>query len=92
MDYNSYPKLHINIVYFTSYSVINVRLAAQMLSTTVSKPLSNYGPADAAKFCLMFAKFFNLINVSITTALLRKLKPFSWTDSPGFSMLKNLFL
>ena len=27
---------------------MNVRLAAQLLSTTVSKVLPNYGPADAA--------------------------------------------
>ena len=57
--------------YLTPYSVINVRLAAQVLSTTVSKVLSNYGPADAAgtaEFCLMFDKFFDNMNVSSTTA------------------------
>ena len=32
----------------TPYSVMNVRLAAQVLSTTVNKVLSNYGPAYAA--------------------------------------------
>ena len=32
----------------TPYSVMNVRLAAPLLSTTVSKVLSNYGPAYAA--------------------------------------------
>ena len=31
-----------------TFSVINVMLAAQVLSTTVSKVLSNYGPADSA--------------------------------------------
>ena len=57
--------------YLTPYSVMNVRLAAQVLSTTVSKVLSNYGPADAAgtaEFCLMFDKFFDNMNVSSTTA------------------------
>ena len=57
--------------YLTPYSVMNVRLAAQVLSTTVSKFLSNYGPADAAgtaEFCLMFDKFFDNMNVSSTTA------------------------
>ena len=56
--------------YLTPYSVMNVRLAAQVLSTTVSKVLSNYGPADAAgtaEFCL-FDKFFDNMNVSSTTA------------------------
>ena len=57
--------------YLTPYSVMNVRLAAQVLSTTVSKVLSNYGPADAAgtaEFCLMFDKFFDNMNISSTTA------------------------
>ena len=57
--------------YLTPYSVMNVRLAAQVLSTTVSKVLSNYGPADAAgtaEFCLMFDKFFDNMNVNSTTA------------------------
>ena len=50
---------------------MNIRLARQVLSTTVSKVLSNYGPADAAgtaEFCLMFDKFFDNMNVSSTTA------------------------
>ena len=45
----------------TPYSVMNIRLAAQVPSTTVSKILSHYGPADAAgtdKFCLKFDNFF----------------------------------
>ena len=36
-------------VYLTQYSVMNVRLAAKVLNTTVSKVLPNYGPADAAE-------------------------------------------
>ena len=57
---------------------MNVRLAAQVLSTTVSKVLSNYGPADAAgtaEFCLMFDQFFDIMSVSSTTASSRELKP-----------------
>ena len=76
-----------------------VRLAAQVLSRTVSEVLSNYGPADAdgtAEFCLMFDKFFDIMNVSCTTASSRRLKPFnppfSSTDDPRFSWLKNQFL
>ena len=86
-------------VYLTPYSVMNVRLAAQVLSTTVSKVLSNYGPADAAgtaEFCFMFDKFFDIMNVSSKTASSRELKtfnaPFSSTDDPRFSWLKNQFL
>ena len=85
------PKITYEHVYLTPYSVINVRLAAQVLST-VSNVLSNCGPADAAgtaEFCLIFDNFFDIMNVSSTTALSRELKPFnapfSSTDDPGFS-------
>ena len=93
------PKITYEHVYLTPYSVMNVRLAAQVLSTTVSKVLSNYGPADAAgtaEFCLMFDRFFDIMNVSSTTASSRELKPFnapfSSIDDPRFSWLKNQFL
>ena len=76
---------------------MNVRLAAQVLSTTVSKVLSNYGPADAAvtaEFCLIFDISFDIMNVSSTTASSRELKPFnappfSSTDDPQFLWLKH---
>ena len=93
------PKITYEHVCLTPYSVMNVRLAAQVLSTTVRKVLSNYGPADpagTAEFCLMFDKFFDIMNVSSTTASSRELKPFnapfSSTDDPRFSWLKNQFL
>ena len=67
-----------------------------MLSRTVSRLVSNYGPADAAKFWLMFNKFFDLMNVSRTIAFSRELKPFnaqfSCSDDPGFSLLRKYFL
>ena len=78
---------------------MNVILAAKVLSTTVSKVLSNYEPADAAgtaEFCLMFAKLFDIMTVGSTAASSRELKPFnapfSSTDAPRFSWLKNQFL
>ena len=78
---------------------MNVRLAAQVLSATVSKVLSNNGPGDAAgtaEFCLMFDKFFNNMNFSSTTVSSRELKPFnapfSLSYDPQFSWLKNQFL
>ena len=74
---------------------MNDILAAQMLSTTVSKVLSNYGPADAAgtvEFFLMFDKYFDIMNVSSTASLSRELKPFnppfSSNDDPLCSWLK----
>ena len=45
---------------------MNDRLAAQVLSTTISKVLSYYGPADAAgtaEFCLMFDRFFDTMKM-----------------------------
>ena len=78
---------------------MNVRFAAQVLSTTVRKVLPNYGPADAAgtaEFCLMSDKFCDIMNVSSTTASSRELKPFnapfSSIEDPWFSWLKNQFL
>ena len=72
---------------------MNVRLAAQVLSTTVSKVLPNYWPADAAgtaEFCLMFDKFFQITYVSSTTRELKPFNaPFSLTDDPPFSWIKN---
>ena len=55
----------------TYEQVMSVRLAAQVLGTTVSKVLPNYGLGDVARtaeFCLMFDKFFDIMNVSSTTA------------------------
>ena len=49
-----------------------------------------------AEFCLMFDRFFDIMNVSSTTASSRELKPFnapfSSIDDPRFSWLKNQFL
>ena len=84
------PKITYEHVYLAPYSVMNVRLAAQVLSTTVSKVLSNYGPADVAgtaEFCLMFDRFFDIVNV-----LKPFNAPFSSIDDPWFSWLKNQFL
>ena len=78
---------------------MNVRLAAQVLSSTVSTVLTNSGPAEeagTAKFCLMMDQFFDIMNVSNTKSSKHQLKPFSEpfssTDDPRFSWLKNEFL
>ena len=45
---------------------MNVKLAAQVLSSTVSKTLTSYGPPEAssnAKFCLLMGSFFDIINI-----------------------------
>ena len=64
---------------------MNVRLAAQVLSTTLSKVLS-----------IMFDNFFDIMNASSTTASSLELKlfnaPFSSINDPRFSWLKNQLL
>lgn len=99
VECNSYLKLQMNICVWPTYSVMNARLAVQLLITIVSKVLFSYlltYAARTAKFCSMFDKFFNIMNISRTATMPHKLKPFnatfSSTDDPQFSWLKNYFL
>ena len=58
---------HINL---TSYSVMRVNFAAQVLSETVGNVLNSFGPeetAGTAKFCIMVDKCFDCLNVRNTT-------------------------
>ena len=87
---------HINL---TSYSVMRVGLAAQVLSSTVSSVLQNYGGPECqqtAKFCMMMDHFFDCLNVRNTTehTLKRKefLKPYSSVEDERFLWLQEDFL
>ena len=63
----------------TPFSVMNVCLAAQVLSTSVSIALKSFGPPEAtttAKYCEMFDKFFDCFNVRNTKEYITKQKPF----------------
>ena len=67
---------HINL---TSYSVMRVNLAVQVLSETDGNVLNSFGPeetAGTAKFCIMVDKFFDCLNVRNTTEHITKRKPF----------------
>ena len=67
---------HINL---TPYSVTNVKLAAQVLSTSVSTALKTFGPRGVlgtSKYCEMFDSFFDCLNVRNSTESVTKLKPF----------------
>ena len=67
---------HINL---TPYSVINVKLAAQVLSETVGKVLLVNGSAEVAataNLYLMMDKFFDCLNVRNTEEHKIKLKSF----------------
>ncbi|XP_012566352.2 uncharacterized protein LOC105850424 [Hydra vulgaris] len=60
------PKLTQDHIKLSAYSVMNVRLAAQVLSSSVSNILKNYYPDDTngtAKFCEMLDSFFDCLNV-----------------------------
>ena len=49
------PKLSYEHVKLTPYSVMNVKLAAQVLSSTVSKTLASYGPPEKLLVLQSFA-------------------------------------
>ena len=73
------PKLKHEHVNLTPYSVMNVRLAAQVLSETVGKVLLVTGcpeVAATANLCLMMDKFFYSVNVRNTEEHKIRLKSF----------------
>ena len=61
------PHLTLEHIKLTSYSVMNVRLAAQVLSNRVGSTIIDFGPEEAketGKFCLLMDKFFDCCNVT----------------------------
>ena len=93
------PKLCIEHIKLTPYSIMNVKLAAQVLSSTVSKVLLKYGPPEAAgtaKFCSLMDMVFDIMNIrdihSHKFELKPSLLPFSRVDDPRFSWLRDVFL
>ena len=73
------PKLTNDHISLTPYSVMRVRLAAQVLSETVEKVLKHFSPPEAdgtAQFCIMMDKFFDCLNVKNTVEHTLKRKPF----------------
>ena len=73
------PKLKYEHINLTPYSVMNVRLAAQVLSETVGKVLLVTGSAEVAATAnlrLMMDKFFDFLNVRNTEEHKIKLKSF----------------
>ena len=85
------PKLCIEHIKLTPYSTMNVKLAAQVLSSTVSKVLLKYEPPEAAgtaKFCSLMDMFLDIMNIrnihSHKFELKPALLPFSKVDNPRF--------
>ena len=72
------PQLTNEHFQLTSYSVLNVRLAVQVLSFLVGKVLQEFGPQDAAgtaKLCMLMDSFFDYLNVRNTDEFKTKRKP-----------------
>ena len=83
----------------TPYSAVNVKLAAQVLSSIVSRILSQYGSPEASgtvRFCALMDTFFDIMKIRDIHShqFLRKpsLMPFTSNDDPRFSWLRNVFL
>ena len=56
----------LTIVCLTAHSVMNIKLAAQILSYPVENVLKEFGPPEAsgiAEFCVVKDEFFNCFNV-----------------------------
>ena len=72
-------KIRESHVKLNSYSKMNVSLAAQVLSESVSKILIQYYSPDAngtAELCMYMDKFFDCLNVTNTNTGVEKRKPF----------------
>ena len=93
------PRLTADHINLTSYSVMRVNLAAQVVSSTVAAVLKNYGPPEAAgtaKYCEMMDKFFDGFNVTNTKEYQQKRKqflaPYTNANDERFNWLENEFL
>lgn len=93
------PKLTPQHVHLTPYSKMNVRLAVQILSATVSKVLREYYPAGTSgtsSLCHFVNRFFDCLNASNSHEHFRTrnefCKPFSDINDSRFDWLKNDFL
>ena len=89
------PKVTTEHINLTPYSVMNVQLAAQVLSTSVSTALKTFGPPEVlgtAKYCEMF----DSLNVRNSTESVTKLRPFlasySSVNGERFTWLLETFL
>ena len=86
-------------VKLTLYSVMRVNLATQVLSSTMSSVLTQFGPPEAsatAEYCKMIDEFFDCLNVRSFNEHLRKRKPllapFTSIEDNCFQFLENEFL
>ena len=78
---------------------MNIKLAVQVLSSTIGNVLQEFGPSDAAetaKFCALMDQFFDCTNVRNTKEHVYKrksfLKPYVSDDDKRFIWLREVFL
>ena len=93
------PKITTDHVNLTSYSVMRVNLAAQVLSSTMASVLQKFDPPEAggtAKFCEMMDKFFDCFNVRSLSEGTKTRKafllPYEDVNDKRFSWLTDEFL
>ena len=93
------PKITYEHINLTRCSCMNVKLAVQVLSSTMGNALQEFGPSDAAetaKFCTLMDQFFDCTNVRITKEQIHKrkpfLKPYISIDDVRFIWLREVFL
>ena len=93
------PRITSDHIRLTLYSVMRVNLAAQILSSTVSSVLQNFGSpgsSGTSKYCQMFDQFFDCLNVRSLKEYKRKRKPMlaPYTDigDARFQFMENDFL
>ena len=73
------PKLTLKHIHFSSYSVINVSFAVQVLNSTVANVLRNYYGEEThgtAKLCEYLEKFFDCLNARNQVEGIKKRKSF----------------
>ena len=73
------PKITQEHIQLNIFSIMNVRLAVQILSSSVAHVLREYGLPEAARtstFCELMDQFFVCMNVRNCTEHKTKLKPF----------------
>ena len=93
------PKLSINLIQLSSFSFMNVKLAAQTLSATNANILNNYyGPEtiQTALYCKHMNNFFRLFECKSTKqgnySRNEFLKPYTIENDFRFDWLQNTLL
>ena len=78
---------------------MNIKLAAQVLNSTVFKILFQYGPTEAygtARFCMLMYTLFDVMNVrnihSLEFQRKQSVMSFASIDGPRFSWFRKVFL